>query len=231
MGKPKLNINWQKMLQEEYVLNEKSCITIANEYKCGRTTVLRWLHRLGFDVRGTADVLRGKKRSPEFCKAISKATKGINTWMTGRVLSEETRKKISKANLGRKMSDKARKNMSLARMGMKFTKEHRRKMSETRRGRFADEKHWNWKGGITPKSITIRMSSEYKDWRLAVFNRDKFTCVGCGDKRGHNLQAHHIMSFAEYPELRFDIANGTTLCKKCHAKLHPELKMIYLEGA
>jgi len=53
-------------------------------------------------------------------------------------------------------------------------------------------------------------------WRIQVFERDNFTCVECGSKK--NLQAHHIKRWAEYPELRFDINNGTTLCKRCHSK-------------
>jgi len=231
MGNPRLDINWKEMLQEEYILNKKSCVTIAKEYNCGRATVLRRLHKFGFIVRGTADVLKGVKRSVEFCETVSKATKGLNIWMKGRSCPEVVKRKISITKKGSSYSESHCKAISKARKGMKFTEEHCKSISKAKKGIGSGKEHWNWKGGITPKSIAIRMSSKYKDWRLAVFSRDKFTCVGCGDKRGHNLHAHHIMPFAEYPELRFDISNGTTLCKRCHAKLHPELKIIYLEGA
>lgn len=74
-----------------------------------------------------------------------------------------------------------------------------------------------WKGGITPQDELIRKSREYKLWREAVFKRDDFTCQGCG-LRGVQLQADHIKPFAWFPELRFAIDNGRTLCVPCHRK-------------
>ena len=77
---------------------------------------------------------------------------------------------------------------------------------------------YRWKGGITPINTAIRNSPEYKLWRTAVFQRDHYTCIWCGDNRGGNLEADHIKPFATYPELRFAIDNGRTLCKNCHKK-------------
>jgi hypothetical protein len=75
----------------------------------------------------------------------------------------------------------------------------------------------NWKGGITPVNQKIRASDEYRAWRLAVFKRDKYTCVWCGQVGG-KLHADHIKSFADFPELRLVLSNGRTLCIECHKK-------------
>ena len=77
------------------------------------------------------------------------------------------------------------------------------------------EDHRWWKGGISPINELIRKSPEYKLWRKAVFERDEYTCIWCGYK-GKGIVADHIKPFALYPELRFAIDNGRTLCDKCH---------------
>jgi len=76
--------------------------------------------------------------------------------------------------------------------------------------------HYNWQGGISSEREKIKISKEYQDWRKEVFKRDNYTCQCCG-KRGDYLNAHHIKNFSDYPELRFDVENGISLCENCHS--------------
>lgn len=71
-------------------------------------------------------------------------------------------------------------------------------------------------GGLPGRN---RATTEYKEWRRAVFTRDDWTCQLCG-KRGGRLQAHHIKKWSEFPELRYEVSNGTTLCESCHRTVH-----------
>ena len=72
-----------------------------------------------------------------------------------------------------------------------------------------------WRGGVNGQNDTLRHRREYKDWRQCVYERDNYICQCCG-VRGGRLNAHHINSFSDYPELRYNINNGITLCTKCH---------------
>ena len=98
--------------------------------------------------------------------------------------------------------------------GKKHTIETRIKMKKS--ARKGNASHL-WRGGLTVLSKRIRESLDYRLWREAVFERDNWTCVWCG-KRGVELNADHIKPFCLFPELRFAIDNGRTLCHPCHKK-------------
>lgn len=86
------------------------------------------------------------------------------------------------------------------------------------------QNHWRWNLDLTDEDrrankIAWRDYPEYDEWRSAVYARDDYTCVCCG-KRGGKLRAHHLYSYAEYPEHQLDIENGVTMKKECHAEFH-----------
>ena len=56
----------------------------------------------------------------------------------------------------------------------------------------------------------------YKDWRLKVYKRDRFTCQMPRCKSKKRLQAHHIQRWSSAAILRYDVSNGITLCRECH---------------
>jgi ribosomal protein L37AE/L43A len=74
--------------------------------------------------------------------------------------------------------------------------------------------HPNWTGGGT-KRHRLMGRKKYILWRTAVFMKDDYTCQKCG-ARGKYMQADHIKPWAKYPELRYAIDNGRTLCVECH---------------
>lgn len=87
------------------------------------------------------------------------------------------------------------------------------------RERLTLENNPNWRGGLKLDNKKIRDSIECNEWRIAVFERDNYLCQQCG-QYGGELHAHHINPFAKYPELRFEVSNGLTLCKDCHLGIH-----------
>ena len=139
---------------------------------------------------------KGKKRSVEFKRKISERSKG-KKYVLGKhwKLSEQTKEKMKSA---------AQKRM---------TPELRKKLSKSHEGK----KCHFWRGGLTLINKKIRNNINFRLWREAVFARDNWTCQRC-KIRGGCLHPHHIKSFSKFPELRFAINNGITLCRNCHKK-------------
>jgi hypothetical protein len=75
----------------------------------------------------------------------------------------------------------------------------------------------------------IKHCLKYRKWRIAVFERDNYTCQKCKE-RGGILHPHHIKSLsqllketnvktleeAENCSLLWEVSNGQTLCRECH---------------
>lgn len=137
--------------------------------------------------------------------ANSIALKGQISPNKGKTFSKEWKYNLSKAHRGKTPGNK----------GKKASVELRKKLSDAHRGLQIGSKNPAWKGGITPINAKIRASLEYRLWRKAVLERDKYICIWCGQRQG-SLHVDHIKRFSDYPELRFAIDNGRTLCFDCH---------------
>lgn len=79
-----------------------------------------------------------------------------------------------------------------------------------------------WRGGTSFMRQGREMMAEQAKWRRLVFCRDKYICQRCGYNKGKKLNAHHKASWSEYPDKRFELSNGVTLCKECHDWVHSE---------
>jgi hypothetical protein len=128
---------------------------------------------------------------------------------------------------GKSFSEDHKKQLSLAKQGYRpehlYTEEVRQKISNSLMGKpqpwMRGENHPNYiDGGAGHFERQKAMGRvEYKEWRRAIFLKDDFTCTICKQKGG-KLNADHIKSWSIYPELRYDIDNGRTLCVTCHRK-------------
>jgi len=167
-----------------------------------------------------------KKFSKKHRKNLSIAHSGHIPWNKGKKHTYEVIEKMRKIKLGKKMSEETCKKISKARKGKKqyeMTEAIRIKISKNnariwlgkKRPELSGDKHPNWKGGITPINESIRNSRDYKEWQKLVIKKDLYICLHCGEVDSR-LEADHIKPFSVYPELRFDINNGQTLCKVCH---------------
>jgi hypothetical protein len=168
-------------------------------------------------------------------RRISLSQKG-NKHCLGKKTSEITKDKQRIAHLGKKhkpMSDEGRKNMSLSRRNSpnwrgeppkcidcgKTLSLYTAKRCYKCRGIFFSKKnHHLWIKDRTQlkrydNDAKDRRSYAYTDWRKNVWTRDNWKCkINNQDCKGQIL-AHHILGWKQYPELRYNINNGITLCQ------------------
>lgn len=165
--------------------------------------------------------------SPLWRKAISDSRLGDKNWSK----RPEARERVRQFMLGK---DRGGNVKECKTCGKKFkdcpsnsTVNCSKKCSSEYFSQIKGELHHSWKGGLTPIHLKERRGIKYKQWRTAVFERDDYICQKCG-QRGGKLQADHNLPFAYFPDLRFEILNGQTLCIKCHReKTKIDLKINY----
>jgi len=111
---------------------------------------------------------------------------------------------------GRKLSEKICKKISKALKGKGYGKPNY-KVRGKKNGNYKHGKSKLWR-----KSIK---HFEYIQWRRKIFERDNYKCQHCGfhGSQGY-ITAHHIKSWFAYPDLRYNLDNGLTLCEPCHSK-------------
>jgi len=98
------------------------------------------------------------------------------------------------------------------------------------KGFLSGEKHYKWKEDrnslLKYAGSEERRSPAYKDWRKQVWLRDNFKCRIDNPDCCGRIEVHHILSWSEYPELRYQINNGITLCHAHHPRKRAEEKRL-----
>ena len=171
--------------------------------------------KTGVKVPAISKALIGRRHSKETKEKMrqAKLKNPVRYWLGKK--RPEVAIFLGMAQKGKSLSEKHKMKLSRALKGRKMTLETRKKMSLARRGAGSS----NWKGGISNKNKRIRAGMDFSIWRNGVFKRDDYTCRKC-KTRGTTLHPHHIFSFAQYEDLRFEVANGITFCEGCHLIFH-----------
>lgn len=86
------------------------------------------------------------------------------------------------------------------------------------------------------KSNEKRNDTAHHEWSKQVKHRDNWKCRIINENCKGRLEAHHILNWRDFPELRYEINNGITLCHAHHprgreneAKLSPYLQELVAE--
>ena len=129
-------------------------------------------------------------------------------WNKGKKTPDITIKKLSEAHLGQVPWNKGLKGYKAGNLHWAYGK---------KRPEVSGSNSNLWRGGVLSEHKAIRRGAENKRWRKQVFERDDYTCQACGE-RGGELHADHDLPFALFPDLRFEVLNGQTLCVSCHRR-------------
>jgi hypothetical protein len=86
--------------------------------------------------------------------------------------------------------------------------------------------HWAYKEDRSKIVRRNRSDPQANQWRKHIFERDHYKCRIADNNCNGQLEAHHILAWRDYPELRYQINNGITLCHAHHPRKRAEEKRL-----
>lgn len=96
------------------------------------------------------------------------------------------------------------------------------------------ENHPNWIKDRSKVKYSEKkhLCTKYREWMFSVKNRDGWECKIYNEDCSGRLEAHHILGWVDYPELRYEVNNGITLCQAHHPRKRAEEKRLvpYFKG-
>lgn len=164
----------------------------------------------------------GMKRSDEVKMKMSQAK-------LGKKLTKEHIEKLRLAKLGTILTSEHKQKISLGNMGKigywkgkKMSEEHRKNIGISMKGICAGEKNYRWNPDREAVRRDLRNDPVYKQWSKSVKDRDNWKCRITDKNCDGKVVAHHILPWAKFQELRYEIKNGITLCQFHHPRKRDE---------
>ena len=247
---------------DKMVLSKRKLVRLYNETETGKIAeifgvskniILKNLRKYGIKLKRRG----APKQLPNYWIVALKKKKSVCSHLKGKTKeTNEILKKISNSTKGEK-SYNWKPELHIGEMikcecgcGQLISKRDKRgrlryyKKGHDPKGHFQLKAiPWN-KGTLYGKNISlllkIKQSVIYKEWRLAVYKKDKYSCQICANRK--KIVAHHIIPMKQlykdflmkyinldekqlYNESKkhipfWDISNGMTLCQGCHKLIH-----------
>ena len=173
-----------------------------NKGQTNKTSFVKGMTPWNKGIKGThfsqkTEFKKGEKRSPEFIAKNVASRAGYKH-------SEETKRKIGLAGKGKPNP---------------WLSERNRINNSQKRG----ENHYKWIKDRTKlqkygDANRDRRSGAYNYWRKEVWTRDTWKCKIDNKDCIGRIEAHHILGWTKYPELRYEVNNGITLCHFHHPR-------------
>lgn len=182
-------------------------LTTERRQRCAE--VLREAHKSEkwlASTRAYAESRRGVPRKPETIMKMSATRKARGNY----VVPQHVRDLVGHISRNRVRTVEEREKIAAALRGRKRDPAIGQKAGKTRIAR-----------RTKPYPEKRQRDPRYYPWRRAVLKRDEYACRMCGlVNRGNH--AHHIKSWNDAPELRYEVENAITLCISCHVRHHHE---------
>jgi hypothetical protein len=81
------------------------------------------------------------------------------------------------------------------------------------------EKNPRWNSNLTEKNRLHIRDDKSRLWASTIKKIHNYTCYKC-NLVGVRLVSHHLFSWKQYPEWRYEEWNGVCLCRTCHYRFH-----------